>query len=80
MTPKQFRLWRRGLGLKQKDLADLLGLKRRIIQYYERGERDGRPIDIPKSVRLACYAVQVGISDFDGDHVERRKLEADAQV
>jgi transcriptional regulator with XRE-family HTH domain len=71
VTPKQFRVWRKGLGLKQKDLADLLGLKRRIIQYYERGERDGRRIDIPKSVALACYAVQTGICDFDGRHVQR---------
>jgi len=67
MSPQQFRAWRKTLGLKQKDVADLLGLKRRIIQYYEKGERDGRDLEIPKSVRLACYAIQAGVKDFDGN-------------
>ncbi|WP_146048596.1 helix-turn-helix domain-containing protein [Roseibium marinum] len=66
MTPQQFRLWRRTLGLKQKDAADRLGLKKRMIQYYEKGNRDGRPVEIPKSIRLACYALSEGIGDFDG--------------
>ncbi|PVB59803.1 helix-turn-helix transcriptional regulator [Labrenzia sp. 011] len=66
MTPQQFRLWRRTLGLKQKDAADRLGLKKRMIQYYEKGNRDGRPVEIPKSIRLACYALSEGIDDFDG--------------
>ncbi len=66
MTPQQFRHWRRTLGLKQKDAADRLGLKKRMIQYYEKGNRDGRPVEIPKSVRLACYALSEGIGDFDG--------------
>lgn len=66
MTPQQFRTWRRTLGLKQKDAADRLGLKKRMIQYYEKGNRDGRPVEIPKSIRLACYALSKGIGDFDG--------------
>ncbi|WP_428650973.1 helix-turn-helix domain-containing protein [Roseibium sp.] len=66
MTPQQFRHWRRTLGLKQKDAADRLGLKKRMIQYYEKGNRDGRPVEIPKSIRLACYALTKGIGDFDG--------------
>jgi transcriptional regulator with XRE-family HTH domain len=66
MTPQQFRHWRRALGLKQKDAADRLGLKKRMIQYYEKGNRDGRPVEIPKSIRLACYALSEGIADFDG--------------
>ena len=45
------------MGLKQREAADLLGLKKRVIQYYEQGERDGKPVDIPKSVALACYAI-----------------------
>ena len=67
MSPKQFRQWRKSLGLKQREAAELLGLKKRMIQYYERGERDGKPIKIPKYVRLACYALSKGVSDFDGD-------------
>lgn len=67
MTPEHFRQWRKSLGLKQKDAADRLGLKKRMIQYYEKGDRDGRPVEIPKSVRLACYAISKGIDDFNGE-------------
>ncbi|MDQ0327461.1 transcriptional regulator with XRE-family HTH domain [Rhodopseudomonas julia] len=53
--------------MKQKEAADRLGLKKRMIQYYETGERDGKKVKIPKSVRLACYALSVGIADYDGE-------------
>lgn len=72
MGPKQFRQWRKSLGLKQKEAAELLGLKKRMIQYYEKGERDGKKITIPKYVRLACYAVGEGIYDFDGEKTRSR--------
>jgi len=71
MSPEQFRDWRRSLGLKQKDAAEKLGLKKRMIQYYEKGNRDGRPVEIPKSIRLACYALSKGIGDFDGNRIMR---------
>ena len=41
-------------------------MKRRVVQYYEKGERDGKSIDIPKTVRLACYALTQGTEDYDG--------------
>ena len=41
MTPNLFKAWRKALGLSQKKAADALGLKNRIVQYYEKGERDG---------------------------------------
>ncbi len=66
MSAEDFRNWRKELGLKQKDAADLLGLKKRMIQYYEKGARDGKPVEIPKTVRLACYALTCGVVDFDG--------------
>ena len=69
MTPAQFRSWRKDLGFKQKDAAERLGLKKRMIQYYETGQRDGKKVKIPKSVRLACYALSQGIDDFDGSEV-----------
>jgi len=67
MQPEQFKRWRKRLGLRQKDAAERLGLKKRIIQYYEKGDRDGRKVEIPKTVRLACYAVSQGLDDFDGE-------------
>lgn len=66
MTPAQFKTWRKSLGLKQKDAAEKLGLKKRMIQYYETGRREGHKVEIPKAVRLACYALQSGVEDFDG--------------
>lgn len=66
MDPAQFRTWRKSLGLKQKEAAEKLGLKKRMIQYYETGRRDGKDVDIPRAVRLACYALSAGVEDFDG--------------
>lgn len=78
MSPQQFRHWRRTLGLKQKDAAECLGLKKRMIQYYEKGNRDGRPVDIPKSIRLACYALSQGIEDFDGQSAKHLPQDPEA--
>lgn len=66
MTPGQFKAWRKALDLKQKEAADLLGLKKRVIQYYEKGRRDGKNVEIPKTVELACYALSIGVGAFDG--------------
>jgi transcriptional regulator with XRE-family HTH domain len=66
MRPRDFKRWRKSLGLSQKMAADALGLKRRVVQYYEKGEREGKEVEIPKSVRLACYALNEGISDYHG--------------
>jgi transcriptional regulator with XRE-family HTH domain len=73
MKPKDFKRWRKLLGLSQKAAAEALGLKRRVVQYYEKGERDGKDVGIPKAVRLACYAISEGVSDYHGprDAAER---------
>ena len=66
MTPAGFKHWRKSLGLSQKEAAARLGLKRRVVQYYEKGERNGSRVLIPKTVRLACYAVATGCEDYTG--------------
>jgi transcriptional regulator with XRE-family HTH domain len=66
MRPAAFKAWRKSLGLSQKEAADALGLKNRIVQYYEKGERNGEKVKIPKHVRLACYALTLGIGDYHG--------------
>ena len=70
MTPNHFKAWRKALGLSQKKAADALGLKNRIVQYYEKGERDGEKVKIPKHIRLACYALSVGVGDYHGPEGE----------
>lgn len=66
MRPQDFKRWRKSLGLSQKEAAEALGLKRRVVQYYEKGERDGEKVKIAKTVRLACAALARGIEDYGG--------------
>ncbi|MEM9330418.1 MAG: helix-turn-helix transcriptional regulator [Pseudomonadota bacterium] len=73
MSPKQFKKWRKSLDLAQKEAAEKLGLNKRMIQYYEKGERDGKRVNIPKYIRLACYAIEQKVSDFDGETVVKDK-------
>lgn len=65
MAPDVFRRWRQSLGMKQKDAAERLGLKKRVIQYYEKGHRGGKPVEIPRTVELACLALTLGHERFD---------------
>lgn len=64
MKPGDFKRWRKALKLSQKDAAEALGLKRRVVQYYEKGERDGETVKIPKYIRLACAALAAGVRDY----------------
>ncbi|HVZ14171.1 MAG TPA: helix-turn-helix transcriptional regulator [Bauldia sp.] len=73
MTPHEFKAWRKALGMKQKEAAERLGLKKRVIQYYERGHRDGKKIEVPKAVELACYALSAGVTEFDGAKARRTR-------
>lgn len=66
MDPVDFKKWRKGEKLSQKEAAEALGLKRRMIQYYEKGMREGEKVTIPKSVRLACFAITEGVEDYHG--------------
>ncbi len=75
MEPSDFKKWRKGLKLSQKEAAHALGLKRRMIQYYEKGERDGDKVEIPLSVRLACYALIEGVEDYHGPNRKLKRRE-----
>lgn len=52
MTAEAFRDWREGRGLTLDAAAKALGLSRRMIAYYEQGERP-----IPRVVALATRAL-----------------------
>lgn len=66
MRPQDFKRWRKALSFSQKEAAEALGLKRRVVQYYEKGERGGAKVKVPKTVRLACAALSQGVSDYQG--------------
>jgi transcriptional regulator with XRE-family HTH domain len=77
MKGHDFKRWRKALDMSQKDAADALGLKRRVVQYYEKGERSGgKPVKIPRTVRLACYAITTGVEDYDGPDKEKKSDKA----
>jgi len=50
IEPEALRAWRRGHGLTQQAAAEALGLSRRTVIAYERGEQS-----IPKTVVLALH-------------------------
>jgi transcriptional regulator with XRE-family HTH domain len=52
MSAEQFGTWRKKQRLTLDGAADLLGLSRRMVAYYEKGEKP-----IPKPVWLACRAI-----------------------
>lgn len=73
MKGHDFKRWRKALDLSQKDAADALGMKRRVVQYYEKGERSGgKPVKIPRTVRLACYAITIGVTDYHGPDKDKK--------
>ena len=77
MKGHDFKRWRKTLDLSQKDAADALGLKRRVVQYYEKGERSGgKPVKIPRTVRLACYAITTGVADYEGPDKDKKPEKA----
>jgi transcriptional regulator with XRE-family HTH domain len=68
MTPESFRAWRKGLGLSQQRAAEALGVSKSSVELYERGSRrgeDGRAVEIPRTVALACRAVSRGLSPME---------------
>jgi hypothetical protein len=46
-----------------------------MIQYYESGERDGEKVEIPLSVRLACFSLTQGVIDYHGPNRKAQKKE-----
>jgi transcriptional regulator with XRE-family HTH domain len=78
MKAGDFRRWRKALGLKQKEAAEALGLKKRVIQYYEKGDRDGKKVEIPLTVALACYAIARGVKSYDASELVLEEVGEDA--
>lgn len=59
MTNEDFKVWRTLMGFTQAGAAAALGVSKPTIENYERGSRreDGRPVEIPKHIALACAAL-----------------------
>ena len=50
MDKVSFKKWRKKNGFSQQEAASMLGLKRRMIQYYEKGKKGDKDIQIPKYI------------------------------
>ncbi len=72
MKPSEFKAWRKSMKWTQKEAAKHLGCKSRIIQYYEKGERNGDPFEIPKAIELACYALTLGVESYSGPEISKK--------
>jgi DNA-binding XRE family transcriptional regulator len=71
MTPDQFRAWRKRIGKNQQDAGALIGISKESVGNYEAGRRrDGGEAPIPKTVELACAAVELGMTEYDGGPIE----------
>ena len=67
MTPQTFRDWRLRNDLSQVEAAKLLGYSERWIRAWESGfEAPDKPAVIPRAVRLACWAIEQGIEEWEG--------------
>ncbi len=66
MKPSEFKTWRKDNQLTREQTPKKLGLKKQTIQYYEKGKRDGKDFQTPKTTELACYALSVGIEHYFG--------------
>jgi transcriptional regulator with XRE-family HTH domain len=64
MTPDDFKAWRKAMEMNQAQAGEALGLTRETIVNYEAGKRrdNGKPVVIPKTVALACLAIQHGLT------------------
>ena len=73
MTPDQFRAARLRLGLKQDQLADLLGVSETSVANRERGHTTGAtPKEtLPTRVEeLALAALALGVVGYDGETIQ----------
>ena len=61
MTGNDVVRWRRHLGLQQKTAARMLGMTPNGLRKVEQSRKP-----IRKTIRLACAAIALGLSDYDG--------------
>jgi transcriptional regulator with XRE-family HTH domain len=66
MKPDDFKRWRTEMNLSQEAAADALGISRSSVTLYEAGQRrdDGRPVEIPTTIALACSALELKLQPF----------------
>lgn len=66
-TETPLHRWRQRMGLSQRAAAQALGLALTTYQDQERGRnrRTGQPIRTPRTLLLACAAIETGIQPIE---------------
>lgn len=71
MTPRDFRAWRRKMGLTQEKAAKILGMGRTAVSQYDTGKRRA-PAEIietvPRYIALACTAISHGLAPYGSEN------------
>jgi DNA-binding XRE family transcriptional regulator len=80
MTPDDFKAWRKLMDFSQSEAAEAIGVSRGSVENYERGSRreDGRAVEIPLTVALACAAVFRKLEPWDANFARRANKAMDA--
>ena len=69
LTPQQFIVWRKGLGMSQSAAAKRLGISLSSVYNYELGKRaDEGDVKIPLLVCLGMSAVLNGLQPYNGEN------------
>lgn len=66
MTPDQLTQWRETLGWNKRRAAEELGVSYNTYRHYEKGEREGRKVEIPRPIALACSALLHKLPPYGG--------------
>lgn len=70
-SSKAFCSWRRRMNLSYREAAKALGLCMSVVGFYSRGirrdrkEEAGKSVEVPKSVLLACAALENNLPTID---------------
>ena len=67
LTPEQFIVWRKGLGMSQSAAAKRLGISLSSICSYELGVRKEGKVNIPLLVCLGMSAITNNLQPYNGE-------------
>lgn len=70
-SSKAFLKWRRRMGLTYSQVSESLGISASVAGFYSRGTRrnkkkdDEKIVEVPKSILLACSAVENNLNPIE---------------
>ena len=65
MTPDILKHWRDTMGWSARRAAQEIGVHPNTYYHWERGEHDGKPVEVPPWVGLVCSALYHRLPSWD---------------